>query len=421
MMEFINGRLLKNSTSGGPFATIIDPRELDCGLPVGECDTVRTIKKVILAARIVVTCATIVCIVILGKYKIFIERIVCHLLVATLLAAVFTIYSDGRPDMEGTTLCIVQAFFIQLFGFAEFLWCVNFTIFLFLLMVKHKDTSNYEWLYTTSTWTLTSFTACLPLSVSGAYGPASVPFCWISDKHSSWRFAIYWYPVFTGLVLMVLAYVFMICHARRELSKFQGHCNTQVHHNTNIRTLVDNYLKPLTTYFALFLFINLVQLANRIQNERSAPLFVFVVIHMISITSYGIVLCALFFVSNGRKAFTRRKFQEGLNDLAKNLQLCRRPSVVQSYTFEPGSTLSPTFHQKTSNPTIDYCTDVSREKKRVPRKRPRRYFAHIFFPQQEQHKHSSVNTDTHPPVSVQDDSNPESEACPPSGIEITHL
>ncbi|XP_067944548.1 latrophilin receptor-like protein A isoform X2 [Watersipora subatra] len=259
-----------------------------CGLEEGQCDTIRQIKEGIMGLTIIVTIVTVICIILLGKYKLFIERIICHLVVSSLISAIATISRDGKPEKEGETFCILQAFFIQIFDFAEFMWCLNFTIFLWILIFKERDTSNYEWVYTLLTWIVNLALACIPFGFKGAYGPASAPFCWISDEHQILRYILFWIPVFSGLVMMVIAFISMIFRARKRLQVFQGPCSSSSFTTSKNTKLIETYLKPLTVYFILFVIINIVQLANRIQNiVDGEPMFVLTIFHIISISLYA--------------------------------------------------------------------------------------------------------------------------------------
>ncbi|XP_067944248.1 cyclic AMP receptor 4-like [Watersipora subatra] len=333
---------------------------LDCGLPEGQCDILRTLLKVMYSFSIIAVMITLGCIFLLRKYGFFHERIFCHLLLCNLFSSFAIISNEGHAETEGSTRCISQAFFVQFFDIGQFMWIAALTVFVFNHVVRNVDTAKYEWLYTAVCWIVPLFIACLPFTTND-YGLAETAYCWIkgTDSGDKWRFGIYWVPVLAGLVVICIAFGFMIWRAKRVM---RHNAATDAQLVSTQQYLVDEYLKPMTVYASVFVFIHFLQFINRIQNLVGSPILGLVAFHMFWMASYGFVLCTFFVIYNRKKEFTLQKFRDGIAHYKIRCQTCKSPGGIKEYEHEE-ATATPTNSLKRKS-NLDQPTLQSVEEQR---------------------------------------------------------
>ncbi|XP_067944364.1 adhesion G-protein coupled receptor G2-like isoform X2 [Watersipora subatra] len=233
----------------------VDDIPLDCGLPLGQCDVLRVVQKSILAVSITAELVSLLCIVFLKKHSFFHERIICHILVADLLTNVAYLSGDGSEEFSKTPGCVAQAFFLQLFPFAVLVWISILTVYVYLQMIKSKETSSKEWLYTLIGWLLPIVISCIPF-IKNSYGLAETPFCWIKATHAGhlYRIFIYWVPCVVAWLGMVIICSYIAAVAKRAMKNYTfPEDNFTREHKKQVK----DFLIPLAGYSGCFLLLNL--------------------------------------------------------------------------------------------------------------------------------------------------------------------
>ncbi|XP_067943843.1 uncharacterized protein [Watersipora subatra] len=281
-----------------------DDIPLDCGLPIGQCDDVRIVQKSILAVSITADLVTLLCIVFLKKHSFFHERIVCHILVADLFTNIAYLSGDGSEEFSKTPRCVAQAFFLQLFPLAEHVWISILTVYVYIKMIKSRETSSKEWLYTLVGWLFPTVISCIPFS-KNSYGLAEAPFCWIrsTDVGHIYRFVLFWFPAVIAWLAMVIICSYIAADAKKAT---RNYTNPEDTFTAEHKKQVKDFLIPLAGYAGCFLLLDTGIFINRLTQIWLNVTYESSIFHTAALSLWGIILSTLFLLMNRKILCTRR-------------------------------------------------------------------------------------------------------------------
>ncbi|XP_067930043.1 cyclic AMP receptor 1-like isoform X2 [Watersipora subatra] len=260
---------------------------LDCDLPIGECEIARKVKVGLCSLSVVVLLLAFSCILLLRRFRLSHEL-------------------SGRPEDSGAPSCRAQGFFIQLFSFAELTWICNLTTFVYFIMIKEKNTSKHEKLYTLLGWILPAIVACVPLFTDD-YNLSSAPYCWISSSTTGhiFRILLYWAPAIILDVGMVITFSYVIWKIRKRSDRNRNLTET------NSQQLKE-YFIPLAGYAAAYLLLSLSLFITRLTQISLKTTFGNVMLVSILNSLWGTVVSCLVLLTSNRSNFTKMQFASGL-------------------------------------------------------------------------------------------------------------
>jgi len=190
-------------------------------------------------------------------YKYFVQRLILFLSISAALQCFSFIIGDIYVD---NSLCEFQAFIMQYFGWATLLWVVAITINL-VMVLKGVDSGKYEKWFHVVAWVLPLLWSCLPF-IHDSYGPAGV-WCWIKRDQTLLRFGTWYVPIFATILLMFLAYIYIIFSVLKRKSRWTGTFNQQ---DENDKAMLAREVKPLAAFPLIYLLSGIPTLIYRIDD-----------------------------------------------------------------------------------------------------------------------------------------------------------
>lgn len=249
------------------------------------CTAIYAVKQTVSSLELIGSIFIIFIIWLFKKYKYFDQRLIMALGVSALGESISLMLTDV-PQERGH-FCRFQAWIITYFVLAVLCWvcCITFNIWKALRGDRAKRLERY---YHFISWGVPFVVSCLPLTAD-AYGPAG-PWCWVAGdvKHrDAWRFATYYIPLFTCIIVIFAANVYIFVKYRRQAKRWEGvHCRNRSAEEEQKRLVMNSLL----AYPCIYLVLSLGPLAHRIQNAVSdEPSFALIIIHVVSIPLTGLV------------------------------------------------------------------------------------------------------------------------------------
>ncbi|XP_077988029.1 cyclic AMP receptor-like protein A isoform X2 [Glandiceps talaboti] len=252
--------------------------------PSGKCDAIIAVKRCTASLSLIGCLFMIAVIWIFRKYQFFPQRLILYLSLAALCDSIAYLMGDLHPDGP---LCDFQAWWLTFFDWCVLLWVCCITFNLFCNAVRQVKTDRYELIYHLLCWGVSFIIACLPL-IGNHYGPAGA-WCWISgDNATTWRFAIWYGPLFVIIFLMFVVYTYIIIHVNRKVKAWEGTYDPETERS---KQLLKEEIKPLLVYPFIYLLISIFPLINRIQNavSHNNPIFVLVLLHALTSPLQGAI------------------------------------------------------------------------------------------------------------------------------------
>nr|XP_006816465.1 PREDICTED: cyclic AMP receptor-like protein A-like isoform X2 [Saccoglossus kowalevskii] len=268
-----------NSTSTpepGTYCTLFDGNE-------GKCDAVIAVKRFTASLSLIGCVFMIAVIWLFKKYQFFAQRLILYLSIAALCDSIAYLMGDLHP--EGP-LCDFQAWWLTFFDWCVLLWVSCITFNLFCNAVRQIKTDRYELIYHVICWGLSLLISLLPF-IGDHYGPAGA-WCWINGENdTTWRFVIWYGPLFVIIFLMFCIYLYIIIHVNRKVKAWEGTYDPETERS---KQLLKEEIKPLLVYPFIYLIISIFPLINRIQNAISHdPIFAFVLLHALTSPLQGAI------------------------------------------------------------------------------------------------------------------------------------
>ncbi|XP_067944267.1 cadherin EGF LAG seven-pass G-type receptor 1-like isoform X2 [Watersipora subatra] len=318
--------------------TTNEMESLDCELPKGECDVARKVKVWLGSISVVILLLAFSCILLLRKYRLTHERMVCYLLLSTFGYTLAILSLSGRPGDSGTVSCRLQGFFIQFFCFAEMMWICSLTAFVYYFVIKNQNTSNHEKLYTVLGWILPAIVACIPLFTDD-YDLSSATYCWISSSTAGhvFRILLYWAPAIIVNVGMFVTFTYVIFKTRK-----MSHLREL--HTKQLKV----YLIPIAGYAAAFLLISSALCITRLIQVSLKTTIGELIFISVAAGLWGIIISCLFFLTTDHKRFTRNHFDSGIKYYKTLLKRTIRSDALPNEELDEECILCPNQDSQTS-------------------------------------------------------------------------
>lgn len=225
------------------------------------------------------------CIFIIGTiclfklYKYFVQRLILFLSISAVIKVITNLCS---VDNEGTS-CIVQAFMLQYFNWAELLWvcCITANIVLVLNGVQAK---NYELWFHLIVWLVSLAWSVIPF-IGSHYGPAGM-WCWIRRDVPGLRFGIWYIPLLLFIVAAVVVYMFICVRTFFSVDVDEGFRYEEMQR----RDILRQEVKPLFAYPLIYLIFSLPVAIYRIDDAihpNLPPKYILLVLSVISTPMLG--------------------------------------------------------------------------------------------------------------------------------------
>ncbi|KAJ8013429.1 hypothetical protein DPEC_G00053170 [Dallia pectoralis] len=258
----------------------------------------------------------------LRRYHSLAQKMICCLTIVAFFDSVAYVMGDTHP--EGS-LCNFQAWWLTYFDWSALVWVCLITLNLYLNLVREMSTSRYEPLYHLMAWGVPLVMASLPL-INGYYGPAGA-WCWITDDHVSWRFGIWYVPLFTLIFLMSGCYIRIIYLTNQRMQSWFGTFHPE---RERRKVSLAEEIRPLKWYPCVYLLVSLFPLINRLHNAfyPQDPLFSLTLLHVLSAPLHGLSNAFVF----GLDRETWSQLSPAGIQLALRSRLCDRTRIREYRT-----------------------------------------------------------------------------------------
>ncbi|XP_030058196.1 cyclic AMP receptor-like protein A isoform X2 [Microcaecilia unicolor] len=263
-------------------------------------------------------------------------KMILSLTVAAFFDSIAYIMGDTRPDGP---LCNFQAWWLTYFDWSALAWVCCITLNLYLNVVREMRTDKFERAYHVTAWGMPLVLSCLPL-FGDYYGPAGA-WCWITDEHAAWRFAIWYIPLFILIFLMLLCYLRIVYVAKQRVLTWSGTYNPDRERN---KVLQMEEIKPLKWYPFVYLAVTFFPLLNRLHNAFSPnnPVFILLLLHVISAPLHGLANAIVFGLDKEtwvqlRFSSLRLAFQSRFCDNTRIKEYCPRNVQYRTQSMDEDS------------------------------------------------------------------------------------
>ncbi|XP_072032946.1 cyclic AMP receptor-like protein A isoform X2 [Amphiura filiformis] len=295
-VQLTNGAFLESSVSPEP--------EMSCTLFGGDlnkCNAIVGVKKAMASLSLIGCFFMIFVIWLFRKYTLFVQRLILYLTVAAFFDSTAHLMAKVHPDGP---LCDFEAWWLSFWEWVVLLWVSCITLNMYLISVKMiPRAEKYEMLYHLVSWGIALLMSLLPF-IGNHYGPAGA-WCWIREDSSNatvWRFFMWYGPLFVLIIVMFVAYSYIIYVLKKKVRSWQGTYEPEIERS---RQLIKSEIKPLTSYPFIYLALSVFPLINRIQNAANPgnPVFALVLLHALSSPLVGAVNAVVY----GMDAETRSR------------------------------------------------------------------------------------------------------------------
>ncbi|XP_066456042.1 uncharacterized protein [Eleutherodactylus coqui] len=281
-----------------------------------QCLTITTVKRITATFSLIGCFCMLVVIWLFRKYNSLAQKMILSLAIAAFFDSIAYVMSEAIPD---GILCNFQAWWLTYFDWCALAWVCSITLNLYLNVVKEMRTDRYQLAYHFTAWGVPFILSSLPL-FGDLYGPAGA-WCWITDEHVTWRFVIWYIPLFSLIFLMMLCYLRIIYVAKQRVITWSG---TYDPGRERSKIVMAEEIKPLKWYPCVYLAVSLFPLLNRIHNAfyPSHPVFFLTLLHVMSAPLHGLANTIVFVLdketwSQFRMTSLRVAFQSRLCDSTK--------------------------------------------------------------------------------------------------------
>jgi len=173
--------------------------------------------------------------------------------------------SEEAFSQTAKFICKTQAAGIQYFQMSSFFWtgCIAWhacCAFVFK-MDKEQLSQNFKY-YVIFCWIVPAIPVAILLFHLDAFGVTDSSWCWIVLDKASWRFYLFWGPVFVVWIFNCVCY-YLVKKKFREVMSF----------------LEQAASRRITAYILAFIVVISLPLTNRIVQQFIAPQFILVVLH----------------------------------------------------------------------------------------------------------------------------------------------
>jgi len=189
-------------------------------------------------------------------------------------------------DLSGMphSLCIITGWLTQWFAFSEDCWVSAIAVYMYISIVKSRETKRQALLYHIGCWGIPGAVSILPFFRLGGYGLAGT-WCWLKDPAAR-LYLGYSFPWLTTIIVVVSYYLTIryILKSTREVRKTINTSNSPALMEKNRRLF-----RKLAAYPLIFILQWTPATINRIQNELypNDPIVILYVIHIFTVTSSG--------------------------------------------------------------------------------------------------------------------------------------
>ena len=245
-----------------------------------RCDVI-FILLTFFTALSVVGCLFIIAVIFLFKlYKYFIQRLILYLSVCAIIKAL----TFFVPFDKSYHVCQCQAFMLQFFDWAQLLWVSSITVNI-VMAVRGIQTFEYERYFHLFVWCFSLFWSVVPF-FGNYYGPAG-SWCWIKRDASAVRFGVWYVPLLIIILVMIIAYTYVICLAFKPKNDIDG-SDFEVEQS---HALMQGEVKPLLAYPVIYLLFSLPMLIYRIDDivdPNEPPRYVLLILSVITSPMLGV-------------------------------------------------------------------------------------------------------------------------------------
>ena len=196
-------------------------------------------------------------------------------------------------------------------------------------MIHDKASSKHERWYHLVCWFVPFAWASLPF-INDSYGFAGL-WCWIKRDATALRFGTWYVPMFILLVLLVIAYIYIIVTVLRGIGAWRGFNKGD---EDNDKNLLVKEVKPLAAFPLIYIAATIPNLIYRIDDaihENELPSYPLLILNVIFVPSIGGVNAIAFALyseiqkmltwSQIKYAFVAR-FQSSSAQVIHNIDIC---------------------------------------------------------------------------------------------------
>ena len=226
----------------------------------------------------ILACVFVILLIVLFKrYMFFTWRLVLYLTIAACVHSIFIVLNriDYHIRNSGTqNYCIFAGFFGEYTIISQLMAVVCITSNLFVNAILNKRTDRLERLYVVLTFALPLAISLIPF-IHHSYGSAGV-WCWIRSRSEDncsifvygtiLQYTLLYIPVVITLVVIFVIWLLIKCKLARNKRRWAGRYD---HQAELVKAQIRREVEPLVWYPLVFIILNLVPLANRIQGAVS--------------------------------------------------------------------------------------------------------------------------------------------------------
>ena len=226
------------------------------------------------------------------KYLVFTQRLILYLSIAATLNAtaevlrLHIVIFDSESNWV-RDICMATGFFDQVSEWWQLLAVSCITLSVLVKVVWRGTPERVEPLFPAIIFLFPISINWIPF-INYTYGRAGA-WCWIRDVNSDCsetkfgqylRFALWYVPLYTILVLLVLSFFVIFCKIRSEKHRWQGRYDPDA---VEEKERMKKEIWPLLWYPAFYIFLNVFALANRLHGvfNPDNPILALWVLHAI--------------------------------------------------------------------------------------------------------------------------------------------
>lgn len=248
-----------------------------------KCHTIKIILQVSSSLSLFGCLFVIATICLFKLYHYFVQRLILFLCICAGIDSLNLLIGSALLAKTVHIGCHIQAFIMQFFDFAQLLWICSIAVNIIMSIHQSNMSRKEGWVHF-FVWFISLVMTLIPL-IWLNYGKAGF-WCWISREATITRFGTWYIPVLLVIVLLFIAYIYVIVKVYTSLNINEGS-------DFEVRKRYDLMLsevKPLIAYPIIYFCLNLPMLITRIDDAvhpGSPPYFPLAVAGVICAPALG--------------------------------------------------------------------------------------------------------------------------------------
>jgi len=195
------------------------------------------------------------------KYNNYVQRLILFMTISAAIHSISVLIGDFYTSGHA---CVLQGFLMQFSGWAVIMWISCISLHMFLMLKNVQSPKRFEKYFHIASWSMATFWSVWPLFFN-KYDNAGI-WCWISMDATALRFGVWYIPIYTITILLLLFYIYIIHTAIKQKRQWTGVLSQ---FEDDRRKELMAQVKPLAAYPLIYILLNIPSLILRIDDATS--------------------------------------------------------------------------------------------------------------------------------------------------------